>query len=251
MVLGNIENFKGKGLVAFIDLLGFAKEIDEKWGDTEDNPLEKLLNLKRNLPIISNESLKDFSEDKTRRYPCRLQTISDSIIVSFGFEKTLIHGDMILATMALFYTISEIWKRAIEFGFTVRGAVDIGQIFWNEKEIIGPSFINVYRLEQTHAKTSRIILSSALSKNLSEYFSRSSTLWDETILKMLRKDIDGYIIFNPHSLYSYESDKKELIERLQRLKEKAKQFNKEKYSPLLATLNSENYPLRRSDLGQY
>ncbi len=251
MVLGNIDNFKGTGLVAFIDILGFAKEIEEKWDSPDDNPLPKLLTLKDKLPRITNDAFKeDDRNSKSKLFPCRVQTISDSIVVSFGFNDPLIHGDVILATMAFLYTISDIWTRAIEFGFTVRGAADLGQIFWNEKEIIGPSFLHVYRLEKSYAKSSRILISSSLNKTLADYFSKGYTLWDDNVLKMLRKDIDGYIIFNPHSLYSNQS-KKDLIAKLQAMQDKAKGLEKEKYTPLLATLNSDNNILNRTELGKY
>lgn len=153
MVLGNIDNFKGRGLVAFIDILGFSNEIERKWDNPDDNPLQKLLTLKEKLPRITIDSFKeDDKNSKSKLYPCRVQTISDSIVVSFGFNDPIIHGDVILATMAFLYTISNIWKRVIDFGFTVRGAADIGPIFWDTKEIIGPSFLTVYRLEQTQAR---------------------------------------------------------------------------------------------------
>jgi hypothetical protein len=152
--------------------------------------------------------------------------------------------------MAFLYTISDIWTRAIEFGFTVRGAADIGQIFWDTKEIIGPSFLHVYKLEQTQAKTTRILISSTLNKTLAEYFGKGSTPWDENVLKMLRKDIDGYIIFNPHSLYSNQ-DRKDLIAKLQNMQNRANGLEKEKYTPLLATLSADNNILKRSDLGKY
>ncbi|MBS1914832.1 MAG: hypothetical protein JST87_01075 [Bacteroidetes bacterium] len=251
MVLGNIDNFKGTGLVAFIDILGFAKEIEEKWDNLEDNPLQKLLSLKEKLPKITNEVFNESDRNsKTKLFPCRVQTISDSIIVSFGFDDPLIHGDLILATMAFLYTISDIWTRAIELGFTVRGAADIGQIFWDSKEIIGPSFLNVYQLEQKYVKTSRILISSSLNKTLAEYFGKGLTRLDENILKMLRKDIDGYIIFNPHSLYS-DQNKQDIIGKLQNMQNKSKGLEKEKYTPLLAILTSNDSILKKSELGKY
>ena len=251
MVLGNIDSFKGTGLVAFIDILGFAKEIEEKWSNDEDNPLQKLLTLKGKLPKLTNDVFQDSDRNsKSKLFPCRVQTISDSIIVSFGFDDPLIHGDVILATMSFLYTISDIWTRAIEFGFTIRGAADIGQIFWDATEIIGPSFIHVYRLEQNQAKTSRILISSSLNKTLAGYFSKGSTLWDDNVLKMLRKDIDGYIIFNPHCLYSNQ-DKRELIAKLENMQSKSNGLEKEKYTPLLATLSSDNKALKKTELGKY
>lgn len=252
MVLGHADKFKGEGLVAFIDILGFSKEIEERWDSKENNPLEKLLELKDNLPIVSNEDLSDDSKPKgSRQYICRVQTVSDSIIVSFGFEENIIYGDIILGTLAFFSTISIIWTNALIAGFTVRGAADMGQIYWDEKEIIGPTFINAYKLESSYAKTSRIIISSKLNRNLKNIFQQGKTFWNDEILKILRKDIDGYIILNPHNLYSGEIEKEEIIGIIEILKNQATNTNKEKYVPLLAALNTEKYNLKEEYLGNY
>ena len=56
---------------------------------------------------------------------------------------------------------------------------------------------------------------------------------------------------NPHSLYSDEDDKKHVLNRLQNLRDGAKLLNKEKYSPVLAALNTEKYNLKKEDFGQY
>lgn len=46
-ILGNIDNHKGEGLVAFIDILGFSEEILSNWNDPKNDPLKKILNLKK------------------------------------------------------------------------------------------------------------------------------------------------------------------------------------------------------------
>ncbi len=252
MILGYKDKFKGTGLVAFIDILGFSKEIEDNWSSAERNPLEKLLELKENLPIISKSDLsgKDSSQGG-RSYMCRVQTISDSIIVSFGFEDNIIYGDIILGTLAFFATISNIWTNALIAGFTVRGAADMGEIYWDEKEIIGPAFISSYKLEANHAKTSRIIISSRLNQNLKKICNQNKTFWNEEILKILRKDIDGYIILNPHDLYESETEKKDIVDILEKLKASTSTLTMEKYIPLLAALNSEKYNLREEDLGNF
>ena len=255
MILGNIEEHKGQGLVAFLDILGFSKEIVENWEHTENNPLNKLLELKEHLPVHSNQELaKSDSEIRGKRiYPCRVQTISDSVIVSFGFDKKPVYGDLFLATISFFDTISVIWRNALEAGFTIRGAADWGPIFWNDKEIIGPSFISAYYLEQNQAKSSRVIISSSFNRNLAKVFTEVKTFWNDEILKILRKDNDGYLILNPHSLYTRddESDKERVINILNDLRSKANHINKEKYNPILTALNSDKYSLLSEDLGKY
>ncbi len=256
MILGKIDRHEGQGLVAFLDILGFSKEIMEKWGNSEDNPLAKILELKEHIPVFSNDELvKTRSDSKgTRVYPCRIQTISDSIIVSFGLDNPPMYGDLLLGTISFFDTISVIWRNCLEAGFTIRGACDYGDIYWDEKEIIGPAFINVYKLEMKMAKTSRVIVSSSFNKHLKSIYTQDKTFWNEIILKVLRKDIDGFIILNPHTLYSDKNEKEErqhVIEMIEQLRNNAKGIIREKYSPLLSALNTEKLNLEGNDLGKY
>jgi hypothetical protein len=256
MILGNIEKHKGQGLVAFLDILGFSKEIEENWGNSNDNPLDKILELKEHMPVHSNEELdKADSETKGKRiYPCRIQTISDSIVVSFGLEDSPMYGDLLLGTISFFDTISVIWRNCLEAGFTIRGACDFGDIYWDEKEIIGPAFINVYKLEMKMAKTSRVIVSSSFNKHLKNIYTQNKTFWNDVILDVLRKDIDGFITLNPHTLYSNKNEQEEkthVIDVIEKLRDKAKGLNREKYSPLLAALNSDKNNLKGTEFGEY
>jgi hypothetical protein len=185
-----------------------------------------------------------------------VQTVSDSIIVSFGFDEPLQYRDLILGMISFFDMIAVIWRNALEVGFTIRGAIDFGDIFWNRTEIIGPAFIKAYQLEQGTAKTSRVILSSGLNQHLKSIMAlNTQTLWDGVIYELIRKDIDGYLIVNPHSLYShYENeakDKRYLIRKIREISLKATGLNREKYAPLLAALHAKKYDLKKIDLGNY
>lgn len=257
MIKGNIDNFKGKGLVGFLDILGFSKEIESHWNDKDENPLEKILELKEHIPVRSKYDFdKSEEENKTLKYVCRVQTISDSIVVSFGFDEPIIYGDLILGIISFFDTISVIWRNSLEAGFTLRGAVDFGQIYWDEKEIIGPSFIKTYKLEQQFAKTSRVIVSSEFNQHLLRIFTGQTTFWNKIILEVLRKDSDGYLILNPHTLYSRKDeeeneDKIHIVSLIKKLRDGAKGMNREKYAPLLAALDSDKYNLKKEDLGKY
>jgi hypothetical protein len=253
MVLGNMDKFNGEGLVAFLDILGFSKEIEEKWGNEVDNPLTKILTLKENLPIfpiakLGDESLK---AKATRNYIPRVQTISDSIVVSFGFDPKPVMGDLVLGALASFNTIAIIWRKALEAGFTVRGAVDFGPIYWNVNEVIGPAFIVAYKLEQTVAKTSRVILSSAANRKLAAINQQAKTLWNDMMLGLLMKDIDGYIAINPHRLYEGEADKKHVVDLLIGMRDVATGSSREKYGPILACLTGSATGLNGEELGKY
>lgn len=259
MILGNIDKHKGNGLVAFLDILGFSKEIEKNWNSTEDNPLDKILKLKNHLPYRSSNDYNEIDSESsnTRIYPCRVQTISDSIVVSFGFDESPMYGDMLLGTISFFDTISVIWRNCLEAGFTIRGACDFGNIYWNEKEIIGPAFLNVYQLEMKMAKTSRVIISSGLNRELSNIYNQNKTFWNDSILRLLRIDIDGLIILNPHKLYSAnngdneKTERNHVVELIENLRDKATGLNKEKYAPLLSALNHDKINLLGTEFGKY
>lgn len=259
MILGNIDQHKGHGLVAFLDILGFSKEIEKNWNNLENNPLDKILELKDHLPYHSSKDYKktDSESPNKRLYPCRVQTISDSIVVSFGFDDSPMYGDILLGTISFFDTISVIWRNCLEAGFTIRGACDFGNIYWDEKEIIGPAFINVYQLEMKMAKTSRVIISSGLNRELGNIYNQNKTFWNDSILRFLRIDIDGIIILNPHKLYSNcneeieISERKHIFELIVKLQKKAIGLNKEKYAPLLSALNCDKINLNGTEFGKY
>jgi hypothetical protein len=256
-IAGNILAFKGTGLVAFLDILGFGQEILKNWNSEKDNPLQKLLELKDRLPFPEKyQTLLDQTQSPGKAYPCRVQTVSDSVIVSFGFDEPMQYGDLILGMISFFDMIAVIWRNALEDGFTIRGAIDFGDIFWNRTEIIGPAFIKAYKLEQENAKTSRVILSAGFNQHLKKIMAlNKQTLWDGVIFELIRKDIDGYLIVNPHNLYSHyqneAKDKQHLIKIIKGISLKADGLNREKYAPLLAALHARKFNLKISDLGKY
>lgn len=150
MNIGNSKKFKGKGYVCFIDVLGFSNEILRNWNNLEVNPLEKILSIKRELPILLDED--DDGREEHRSYRCRIQTVSDSVTICFGHKDHLIMGDIVLGLQAVLANISYVWTTFIEAGYTIRGAIDFGDIYWDENELIGPAFINAYQLESEVAK---------------------------------------------------------------------------------------------------
>ncbi len=168
MQLGNVEHFKGSGYVCFLDILGFSQDILANWKAVESNPLEKLLAIKAALPVLDAEDEELPPESSVRSYVCRVNTVSDSITIAFGLEPKLIIGDMALGLEALVANIREVWRAAIERGYTLRGAIDFGDIYWDQNELIGPAFINAYRLESEVARVSRVVISSKLNKVLSD-----------------------------------------------------------------------------------
>ncbi len=146
-----------------------------------------------------------------------------------------------------------IWTTFIHNGYTIRGAIDYGDIYWDENELIGPSLINAYRLESEVAKTSRVVVSSNLNKVLKDLISIKRSTMIDHLMRKFRKDIDGYIIVDPKILYESDKEKKSLIDCLKKMRHAVPiGIVREKYSPLISMLdNIAKEDLKPGDIGNY
>lgn len=253
MILGNCNKFKGTGFVCFIDVLGFSNDILTNWNNPVSNPLEKILSIKRNMPV-NTDVLGDDGRETHRTYVCRVNTISDSVTICFGFNQNNMIGDLILGLEAVLGDISYIWSTCIHGGYTIRGAIDFGDIYWDENELIGPAFINVYRLESDVVKNSRVIVSSKLNKLLKNIVTlHKSTLLTDHLMQNFKKDIDGYLIVDPKIIYHSDSERIVLIERLKKIRDAIPSgIIREKYNPLINMLSDEaRVALKDEEIGNY
>jgi hypothetical protein len=252
MILGKNRKFKGKGYVCFIDVLGFSNDILKNWHNSEFNPLDKILSIKNKMPIF-DEPIEEGESESHRKYVCRVNTVSDSVTICFGYDENIIVGDMVLGLEAVIGNISYIWSTFISEGYTIRGAIDYGDIYWDTNELIGPAFINAYRLESEVAKNSRVIVSSCLNRELKNIFVNYESVLTGHLIKRFRKDVDGYIIIDPSLLYDNEEQRVQLIEDLKNMKSKVNSgIIKEKYNPLISMLSEEDpETLDKQEFGRY
>lgn len=240
MQFGNVKHFKGIGYVCFLDILGFSQDILSNWSADESNPLDKILAIKSALPVLHDDEVEAEAElsRSVRSYVCRVNTVSDSITIAFGLENKLIIGDLILGLEALLANVREVWRTAIELGYTLRGAIDFGDIYWDKNELIGPAFINAYRLESEIARVSRVVVSSKLNKLLSDLASNYSSGITGHLLSNFRKDIDGYIILDPYKMCATDEERRMLVLKLQAMASQVSlPLIKEKYAPLIEMLS--------------
>lgn len=253
MQLGNVKHFKGIGYVCFLDILGFSQDILSNWSAAESNPLDKLLAIKSALPVLRDDEVEAGLNRSVRSYVCRVNTVSDSITIAFGLENKLIIGDLILGLEALLANVREVWRTAIELGYTLRGAIDFGDIYWDKNELIGPAFINAYRLESEIARVSRVVVSSKLNKLLSDLASNYSSASTEHLVSNFRKDIDGYIILDPYKMCATDEERRMLVLKLQAMASQVSlPLIKEKYAPLIEMLSKGPSALiGLSQLGRY
>jgi len=252
VILGNSERFKGTGYVCFIDILGFSNDILSNWHNPTSNPLDKILSIKREMPGFSEVEEEDGRETH-RTYLCRVNTVSDSVTICFGYNDNIIIGDLVLGLEAVLGNISYIWSTFISNGYTIRGAIDFGDIYWDDNELIGPAFINAYRLESEVAKNSRIVVSSNLNRVLADLVNKHKSTLTDHLFKSFRKDIDGYLIVDPNILYRSDSERAFLIDSLKKMRDAIpKGIVKEKYNPLISMLSDgDKVSLKDTEIGTY
>jgi hypothetical protein len=237
-ILGNDKNFNGIAYVCYLDILGFSKDVCDNWGKSS-NPLDKILSIKNEiLKMKEDDNLKD--SDATIFAPS-VKTVSDSITICFGFESEdyvrVSSLNYICGLRTILKGISIAWSTAIKNGYTIRGAIDIGKVYWNENELIGPAFITAYNLESKVAKNSRIIISSEMNKQFYASVKYNKDYFDEFISKKFRKDVDGYIIVDPNIMYDSNTERNELIEKLKEIRDATSGIVREKYNPLIYMLS--------------
>lgn len=165
MILGENRKFIGKAPVCFLDVLGFSNDVLSIWHNPDSDPLKKILSIKDKMPIFDEDIKKDDC-DSHRRYVCRVNTFSDSTMICFGYDEDTTVGDMVLGLEAIIGSIVYIWSTFIIEEYTVREAIDYGDIYWDTNELIGPAFIHAYELESEVTKNSGVIIASSLNRFL-------------------------------------------------------------------------------------
>ena len=179
--------------------------------------------------------------------------VSDSVTICFGYNDSIIIGDLVLGLEAVLRNLSYVWSTFIKNGYTVRGSIEFGDIYWDERDIIGPAFINAYHLESEVSRISRIVVSSNLNKVLTDLVRKHKSPLIDHLLQNFRKDIDGYIIVDPQILYRSDQERGFLIDSLKKMRDAAPSgIVKEKYTPLINIMSSIAKPdLKEEDLGNY
>lgn len=172
------EPFEGQAVIAFLDLLGFSAYVREKWQRTF-SPIALIMDLKSRAVDARNiqssiHSYPDSDQIGLYHFVSKpyVVSISDSFVVAATWDRTM-PDTFFTAFSAVESACLQIMYRSVTYGFAVRGAVAVGDIYIDGAEIIGPAFIDAYEAESKVAKTARVILSrSALEQILTPYRTR-------------------------------------------------------------------------------
>ncbi len=203
------NGFKGKSIVAFVDLLGFSKDIMSKWDNKTDDPLYRLMRIKSLLELaIKNANPHKFCDHNGKiilkiTYP-KLITFSDSFI----FLKELEDQDpsyILGSVLATIGSIIELWRISVDEKFSIRGGVDYGEIFYTVDDLVGPTLINSYNLEVKTADVSRILISKTISNIISENIGKINPVLMEYFRRYFMHDFDNRISLNPLIAFGYNN----------------------------------------------
>ncbi len=217
---GNPKTFKGWALVAFIDLLGFSAEVASSWNDPNNSPLDRLLRIKEAAADIRNAGAA-FRTSGTplfdpKVHKARVHTVFDSIVVSYALPSAGNLHHVTKAMTVVSHGVQMAWAAAIREGFTLRGAIDLGEIYWSESETIGPALISSYYLESKIAKTSRVILGPVFLENLLSRINDDWSSWPSS--EWYSVSYDNLIEI---SLLHLLEHRKENLDGLGKIKDKA------------------------------
>lgn len=203
-IIGNKSIHKGKAVVCYLDLLGFSNTIRREWNNKDKNPLDLLLSLKEQITSLENQKrliLKEHGSGEEKRvYYYNTKFISDSIIITLPIGDDMTIGDVWFAIQGMFNSIANCWGMCLEVGYTIRGGIDYGDVYWNEKDIIGPAYMDAYVLESDVAKVSRVVCGDKFIELVNDINMKMGSQ-NTAILRNLVYDVDGLLCVNPNIMY--------------------------------------------------
>lgn len=183
---GNVYSTR---IVAFIDILGFAKSHIEK---TKKDKLyaKYLLDILKKIKQEKSEAewLIEGGRDNNREK--EVTVFSDSIVISYSLDYGNIYW--ILSDLIYFQ------KKMISEGIVVRGGVSIGELYHQDDIVFGPAMIDAYCLESKEAIYPRIIFTKeTFNKSIKESLEENSELGEESMysLELIKKDEESDSIY--------------------------------------------------------
>jgi len=254
------KEFHGQCIVAFVDILGFSNEITNKWDNSEEKPIERLKLFTCNVNRNISKQIKGIRSEAERDtyYGCKIITFSDSVIITYAFNGKPDKRKFLVGLYYVLYTANFVWKTALRYQFTIRGGIELGEMYWDDKIFVGPAFISAHDLECKVSLSSRITLGEKLVCKICDVFSveRDDKLHKhiyEYLCNLIRPylflDCDGELTLSPNSLYKKESEREKIIQEIELMQtECANLKNKLKYAPLLDAIKNHKHVFSHSDL---
>lgn len=168
-----------KRIVAFIDILGFAKIIEDSQNKKKKrNAIKKLsfiYNVFQSVDLINSE----------------ITQFSDSIVISMPYNEEDVAFHFILALQHL------IFELAAE-KILCRGGIAIGKLHHKGNTVLGPALVEAYKLESKIANYPRVIVGPNIIRIAKIYKGEQNSDGDvDSVFKrILGYDSDGYYYIN-------------------------------------------------------
>lgn len=145
--------------VAFLDVLGFSQLVKAaEWSHPEHRELQTLISLVSSHVRFDNDKL---AKEVPKAVRPDYLFVSDSIIVSVPLtHEAGYDGLAIVAIKSI-----QIAQRLLEYGFLVRGAMSVGPVMHDLKNIFGSAYMAAYIAQEKEAKHPRIIMTEPAKKH--------------------------------------------------------------------------------------
>jgi hypothetical protein len=251
-VAGNPATYFGAAIIAYLDILGFSNDVLNDWGEHDNSPLAKLHRIIEGIPEekkqVKINIVRPEDGSPISQYRCNFWAISDSIIIAVAIPNTGKDYEFENAALAIYFNISQYWQHSICNGYTIRGAIELGDMFWNESECIGPALVNAYNLEKK-ADWSRVVLGKEYVKLLVQIATSEKDKIYKHLVRFLRKDTDSFISIDSKLFLN----KDEYVGPLREMQRKCEDDYEvyQKYENLLGTLCSGSNLPSIDDLKNY
>lgn len=176
--------------VAYVDILGYRQffiDFSEKADALLDNITNGFQNVMRGIGLINGFS---FIDNKIE-----LRCFSDNLLVYCEVPDTNYRKQTLLLLIEVIKEIQRIL--ILNYGLFIRGAIVKGQFAANEMFVFGKALIDAYEMENSIAKTPRIILSASIVNDLN-----NDVIYNDPVIQRAYNDlVNIYSLFESGSSY--------------------------------------------------
>lgn len=205
------EKYEDK-IVAFLDLLGVSKQIeDSEKSKNESEIIKRMKAIKESFARLFESTNIDFLY------------VSDSLICTCNIDDIKV----VISRLAIFQL-----NVLRDFHTLLRGAVEYGKVYVDNegKQIIGPAYIQAYKRQENEAIFPRIIIGKTVSDAVSEKYSLFESRDGERSIDFIKyyKDLetktdnDVIEILKYNKVYEYLNNRYNTYDDAKKLKIRSK-----------------------------
>ena len=191
-----------KGIVSFIDILGFKELIKNHPNDSDF-----FLRIFKGIQDCYHDYKFSMEYmDESFDVVHTLQSFSDSIVSTVTTKKsveTQLREFLSMFEIEVQHLAFVQYQMFVDYGILIRGAVSLGSIYHENNIIFGEGMVNAYEMESELALYPRVIIDPEIIKLIEKYANKVGRFQDEIdnfqdtmfipseMYKQIRKDKDG------------------------------------------------------------